>query len=129
MYAIFDTNIFVGAGFNPGSASAALIDAARTGGLTLVWDAATWDETRRVLTKIPPVSWDAVADIFVPEHAWTGGTDLAVAGFVEDPEDRKFAALSLATGAALVSSDSHLLVHRDRLLAMPPSQFLGLLHP
>lgn len=129
MYAIFDTNIFVGAGFNPGSASAVLIEAARTGELTLVWDAATRDETRRVLTKIPRVSWEAVADIFIPEYAWTGDIDLDAVSFVEDPEDRKFAALSLATGAALVSSDSDLLVHRDQLLAMTPAEFLKLLHP
>ena len=66
MYAIFDTNVFVGAGFNRQSASAELIEAVRTGEITLVWDAATQDETRRVLTKIPRVSWEAVTYLFLP---------------------------------------------------------------
>ena len=127
MKAILDTNVFVGAGFNPQSASARLIEAARAGEIALIWDAATRDETRRILTKIPRLSWEAVSDIFLPEYEWTVGTDLAAAAFVEDPEDRKFAALSLATGATLVSSDSDLLDHRNRLDVMPPSEFLRVL--
>ena len=124
MKAILDTNVFVGAGFNPASASAALIRAARAGEITLIWDTATRDETRRILTKIPRLSWEDAADAFLPENAWTGGTDLSAVAFVEDPEDRKFAALSLATGATLVSSDSDLLDHRNRLDVMPPTEFL-----
>lgn len=124
MKAILDTNVFVGAGFNPRSASAKLIHAASTGAIILVWDAATQDETRRILTRIPRLSWEAAADAFLPENEWTGGTDLAAAAFVEDPEDRKFAALSLATRATLVSSDSDLLDHRDLLDVMPPTEIL-----
>ncbi len=129
MKAIIDTNVFVGAGFNRRSASAQLIQAARAGEITLVWDAATRDETRRILEKIPRISWEAVADVFKPEDEWTGETDLTAVSFVEDSEDRKFAALSLVTGATLISSDSHLLDHRDRLDAMPPTEFLKTLHP
>ncbi|MEL7467930.1 MAG: PIN domain-containing protein [Pseudomonadota bacterium] len=125
--AIFDTNVYVGAGFNPHSASAKLINAARAGWITLVWDAPTRDETRRILTKIPRLSWEAVEDIFAPEDAWTGGTDLAAVSYVEDPEDRKFAALSIASGATLVSSDSDLLDHADRLNALTPSAYLSFL--
>lgn len=124
MKAILDTNIFVGAGFNRRSASAKLIHAARTGEIMLVWDAATQDETRRILTRIPRLSWEIVANAFLPENEWIRGTDLAAAAFVEDPEDRKFAALSLATRATLVSSDSDLLDHRERLEVMPPTEFL-----
>ncbi|MEM7687299.1 MAG: PIN domain-containing protein [Pseudomonadota bacterium] len=126
--AIFDTNVYVGAGFNPNSASATLIDAARAARITLVWDAPTRDETRRILTKIPRLSWDAVEDIFVPEDAWTGGIDLAAVSYVEDPEDRKFAALSIASGATLVSSDSDLLDHADRLNVMNPGAYLSVLN-
>lgn len=128
MKAILDTNVFVGAGFNLRSASAKLIHAARAGEITLVWDAATQDETRRILTKIPRLSWEAFADVFRSQNEWAGGTDLEAAAFVEDPEDRKFAALSRATGATLISSDSDLLDHRDRLNVMPPSEFLRTLH-
>jgi len=34
---------------------------------------------------------------------------------IEDPEDRKFAALAAATGAIVISSDSHLLSCREEL--------------
>ncbi|MEL6996890.1 MAG: PIN domain-containing protein [Pseudomonadota bacterium] len=125
--AIFDTNVYVGAGFNPHSASAKLIDAVRDARITLVWDAPTRDETRRILTKIPRLSWEAVEGIFAPEDAWTGDTDLAAVSYVEDPEDRKFAALSIASGATLVSSDSDLLDHADRLSAMTPGAYLRFL--
>ena len=124
---ILDTNVFVGAGFNRRSASAQLIETARAGDLDLIWDVATRDETRRVMTKIPRISWDSVADVFLPEHEWRTGTDLVAVGFVEDPEDRKFAALSQATGATLISSDSDLLDHADRLDVVPPGRFLDAL--
>ncbi|MGD1924359.1 MAG: putative toxin-antitoxin system toxin component, PIN family [Paracoccaceae bacterium] len=126
--AIFDTNVYVGAGFNPNSASATLIDAARAARITLVWDAPTREETRQILTKIPRLSWDAVEDIFAPEEEWTGGIDLAAVSYVEDPEDRKFAALSIASGATLISSDSDLLDHADRLNVMNPGAYLSVLN-
>ncbi|MFK7945704.1 MAG: putative toxin-antitoxin system toxin component, PIN family [Paracoccaceae bacterium] len=123
MRAIFDTNLFVGAGFNPRSASARLIKAAREGRLEMVWNKATQDETRRVLTKIPRISWEAVEGIFLPAHEALVVEDLSHVGFVTDPGDRKYAALSLATGTPVVTSDDDLLCHADRLNVVKPRVF------
>lgn len=125
--AIFDTNLFVGAGFKPCSASAQLMQRARSGQVTLIWDIATQSETLRVLTKIPRLSWSAVQGLFVPENQWTSPTDLQAVKFVSDPQDRKFAALSQASGATLVSSDRDLLDHRTHLDVLTPSEYLALL--
>ena len=121
--AVFDTNVFVAAGFNPRSASAALIEAVRQGGIALVWTAATRRETRAVLTRIPRLSWDEVAGLFRPdtEYPPEAAQD---ASFVADPADRKFAALAQAAGAVLVSADDHLLAHRDKLAVRRPAEFL-----
>ncbi|MEM7743643.1 MAG: PIN domain-containing protein [Pseudomonadota bacterium] len=121
--AILDTNVFVGGGFNRGSASARLVKAARDGRLLLVWDPSTRGEIERILNKIPRLSFAAVADLFLPAGAFDGDLDLAAVSFVEDAEDRKFAALSLATGAPLVSSDDDLLSHADKLDVWKPSAF------
>lgn len=123
-FAIFDTNLFVGAGFNRRCASARLIHLARSGTITLIWDAQTRDETRHVLTRIPPISWQAVADLYFEENLWPHATDLDAVEFVTDPEDRKFAALSMESGATLVSSDTDLLDHRAILDVLSPSEYL-----
>lgn len=106
---ILDTNVFVGAGFNPRSASARLIAAARKGGLILVWSEETRAETKRILQKIPPLDWPAVAPLFTEAGRFDGPLDLAAMHAVPDPEDRKFAALSAAADVPVVSSDSDLL--------------------
>lgn len=124
MRAIFDTNLYVGAGFNPNSASAKLIAATRTGEVTLIWDAPTRAETQRILKKIPRLSWQAVADLFLPECCWHPATDLEAVAFVSDTEDRKFAALSRESRAKLITSDSDLLEHRAILNVSTPGEFL-----
>lgn len=123
--AILDTNVFVGAGFNRRSASAGLLKAARDGRLTLVWNSATRAETERILRKIPPLSWDAVADLFEAAHEAPVVLDLSHVAFVTDPEDRKFAALSLATGTTVITSDDDLLAHAGQLDACKPGAFLS----
>ena len=90
----------------------------------MVWSAATRAETERILRKIPPLSREAVADLFDPAHE-APDTDPTIAEFVTDPEDRKFAALSLATGTPIVTSDDDLLSHADRLDVWKPGSFLG----
>ena len=124
--AIFDTNVFVGAGFNRRSASARLLEAVRDGRVAMVWSEATRAETRRILEKIPPLSWEAVASLFDPANE-TPDADPASADFVTDPEDRKFAALSLAEGCPIVTSDHDLLTHADKLEVFKPSAFLAML--
>ena len=112
--AIYDTNVFVAAGFKRRGASARLIEAVRDRRVRMIWCASTRAETERILTKIPPLSWQVVADVFHPENE-ASDPDPAMAAFVTDPEDRKFAALSLATGAPIISADSDLTVHAGRL--------------
>jgi len=112
--AIFDTNVFVAAGFKHRSACARLIEAARDGRVRMVWCQTTRAETERVLTKIPPLDWDAVADVFTPDGE-AQDPDPTTAAFVTDPDDRKFAALSMATAVPIISADSDLTVHAGRL--------------
>lgn len=124
---VLDTNVFVAAAFRPGSDSGRVLAAVRSGTLRLVWDDATRAETRRLLEQIPPVDWKAVEDLFRPEFRWRDPVDRSQFGVVEDPEDRKFAALAAAAGTVLLSLDRHLL---DAPLAgscvvLTPSQFLA----
>ena len=121
---ILDTNVFVAAAFKRSSASATILRSVAHGEHALIWDEATRSETKNVLTRIPPISWDAVASLFQNQNQWNGTVDLQAVEFVSDPEDRKFAALSQATGAVLVSSDSDLLDHRGALNICTPSEFL-----
>lgn len=122
--AVLDTNVFVAAGFNPGSASGRLLREVGAGRITLVWNEATRRETRDVLNRIPPLSWKPVEALFRPEGEHRDGMDLSAVSFVEDAQDRKFAALALASGAKLVSADDHLLSHRDRLDVASPGEMM-----
>lgn len=120
---VLDTNVFVGAGFNPGSASAEMIEAVRNGDLHMPWSDLTRAETRRILQKIPPLAWDDVAEVFRPEARLDVEVDEDRFSAVPDPEDRKFAALALEAGAILVSSDRHLLDHVEGLQVRPPGRW------
>src|SRR5881227_2454265 len=90
---VLDTNVFVAAGFNPGSHSAQLVKAVRDGRLRMVWDDATHAEVEHVIRQIPRLSWTRVADLFRSEDGFGGSTHPESFGFVPDPADRKFAAL------------------------------------
>lgn len=106
---IFDSNIFVAAAFNRRSASARLVNMAREGLLRMMWHGETRAETRLQLQKIPPISWEPFADLFVDENKVPGMLDVAAFTFVDDRDDRKFAALAVQAGATLVTNDGHLL--------------------
>lgn len=114
---IFDTNVFVGAGFNPRCASAALLRAAEAGALLAIWHETTRAETQRILDKIPRLSFEGFSGLFLPQSEYSGALDLDAVSVVPDPEDRKFAALAVQSGAALVSSDEDLLGVREALAA------------
>lgn len=114
--------MFVAAGCQPASASARLLAAVAEGRLARVWDAATRAETAAVLARTPRLDPAASERLLRPEHEHPGPLDLSAFGFVEDPEDRKFAALAAAAGALLVSSDAHLLAHRGRLEVATPAE-------
>jgi uncharacterized protein len=122
---VLDTNVFVAAGFNPGSHSARLVEAVRDGRLRMIWDDATREETEHVMRQIPPLSWTRVADLFRTEDRFGGSTHPEAYGFVPDPADRKFAALAEAAQAPLVTSDAGLLNARARMavLVLKPSEF------
>lgn len=123
---VLDTNVFVAAGFNPGSASACIVGAVRDGWLRMAWSDATRGETERVLGRIPPLRPMDPGPLFRGEERVEppGGTEgLDV---VSDPADRKFAALAKAAGAVLVTADDHLLSVRDVLGAtvLAPREFV-----
>lgn len=106
---VVDTNVFVAAGFNRASASAKIVAAVRAGDLRMAWSDATRREAERILRKIPPLSADEFLDLFRAGDRVDGVLDTSGFENVPDSEDRKFAALAVATGAILVSNDDHLL--------------------
>ena len=124
---VLDTNVFVAAAFRPESDSARVIAAIRQGRLRLIWHESTRRETERLLRRIPPVSWEAVADLFQERHRFTDDLHPGAYDSVPDPDDRKFAALAVVTGAILVSLDKHLLDAQcgDALVVLNPSAFLA----
>ena len=109
---VIDTNIFVAAGFKPDSASGRLIRAIREGRVRMPWSDATRAEIRAVLTRIPPLSWTEVEDLFRADERVGGDPDESGLDWVADPSDLKFAAVARVTGAILVSNDDHLLARR-----------------
>ena len=122
---ILDTNIFVAAGFNPGSSSAHILNAVEAGDLRLIWNDATRRETEAIVRQIPPLSWERWAGLFRGGDRYTGDTHPQRFAYVADPDDRKFAALAAATGAILVTNDAHLLAHREEaaLTILAPAEF------
>jgi predicted nucleic acid-binding protein len=110
---VIDTNVFVAAGFNPRSAAARILAGVRDGRFQLIWNEPTRRETEMILRRIPHLDWERVADLFQPETEFTGPVDPESFAFVPDPEDRKFAALSVAAQTPLVTNDNHLLSHQD----------------
>ena len=124
---VLDTNVFVAAGFNPGSHSARLVEAVRDGRLRMVWDDATREEIEHVLRQIPRLSWTRIADLFRSEDRFHGSTHPDEFGFVPDPSDRKFAALADAAQASLVTSDAALLKAGSHMAVpvLKPSEFAG----
>jgi predicted nucleic acid-binding protein len=112
---VIDTNVFVAAGFNPRSAAARILAAVREGRFQLIWNEPTRRETEMILRRIPHLDWERVADLFQPETEFLGPVDPESFVLVPDPEDRKFAALSVAAQAPLVTSDNHLLSHQNSI--------------
>jgi uncharacterized protein len=112
---VLDTNVFVAAGFEPESASARLLEALSRGRCQMIWHRATRRETERVLRRIPPLDWQRLAPLFRPEWKHRAELDLTPFGAIEDPDDRKFAALAAATKSVLITNDDHLLACREDL--------------
>ena len=130
---VLDTNVFVGAGFNPECHSARLLEAVRDGRVRMIWNHATRAEIEHVMRQIPRLSWTRIADLFRPEDRFGGSTKPEAFGFVPDAADRKFAALADAVQAPLVTSDAGLLNAGSQMavLVFKPSEFArrcGALH-
>lgn len=106
---VLDSNIFVGAAFNPASSSARLLAWVPEGRLRLIWHELTLAETRFQLEKIPPLAWEPVATLFELRNQFREDLPLADYPFIDDPDDRKFAALAQKADALLVTNDEHLL--------------------
>ena len=112
---VVDTNVFVAAGFNPGSASTRILEGIREGRFRLIWNQPTRRETEMILRRIPRLDWRTVADLFRPEGEFAGPVDPAAFAVIADPDDRKFAALSAAAQVPLVTSDNLVLAQRGRI--------------
>jgi predicted nucleic acid-binding protein len=112
---VIDTNVFVAAGFNPRSASARILEGIREGRFRLIWNQPTRRETEIILRRIPRLDWQTVANLFRPEEEFTGPADPADFSMIDDPDDRKFAALSAAANAPLVTSDKLVLAERGKI--------------
>jgi predicted nucleic acid-binding protein len=128
---VLDTNVFVAAGFNRDSHAARIVEGLGRGAWQMVWNRATRDETRAVLTRIPPLSWERVAPLFRPEDEFRGATDPGAYERVRDPADREFAALAAAAGAIVVTNDEHLLGEREALdvRVLTPREFIDAVSP
>ena len=100
---VIDTNVFVAARFNPRSASARILTGIREGRFRLMWNEPTRRETEMILRRIPRLNWEKVADLFQPEGKFTESVDPDAFALISDPDDRKFAALSAAARAPLVT--------------------------
>lgn len=130
MKIVLDTNIFVAAGFNPHSSSAAIIQALKTGMHTLVWNAQTKRETKKILDQIPPLAWSRFNHLFAPDDEFTEPTQPERYTQVSDFDDRKFAALAAAADAVLVTNDDHLLSVREQIgvTVLTPTEFASQHH-
>jgi uncharacterized protein len=124
---VIDTNVFVAAGFNPGSASGGILTGTRERRFRLIWNRSTRTEAEIILRRIPHLDWDEVADLFQPEGEFTGPVDPDAYSVIVDPDDRKFAALSAAANATLVTNDRHLLSESSvvGIEALTPRAFLA----
>lgn len=125
---VIDTNVLIASGFNPKSHSAQIVEQVRCGPLRMVWTEQTRDEAALIVGKIPPLSWEAIALLFRPEDCYDGALFPEQFQQVPDKADIKFAALSDATGAPLITMDKALLSVRETLNVpmLMPFEFLAL---
>src|SRR5215472_3105460 len=125
---VIDTNVFVAAAFNPKSAAARILTDLREGRFRLIWNEATRRETEMILHRIPCLDWRKFADLFRPQDEFTGPVELDHFAAISDPEDRKFAALSAAASAVLLTSDKLVLAQRGKIgiEILTPREFLAL---
>lgn len=124
---VIDTNVFVAAGFNTKSASARILAAVREGRFRLIWNEPPRRETETILRRIPRLDRATVADLFQPEGEFTGPVDPDAFEAIADRDDRKFAALSAAAKAPLVTNDRQVLAQGNLIgiEVLTPRAFLS----
>jgi hypothetical protein len=101
-------------------------DGQSRGTLRLMWNEPTRRETEMILRRIPRLNWEKVADLFQPEGKFAESVDPDGFALISDPDDRRFAALSAAARAPLVTNDGHVLAQSRAvgIEAVTPSGFL-----
>jgi len=101
---ILDTNIWVAAGFKPGSKAGKIVNLVREGKISMVWSEATRKESAFIVGKIPPLDWEKFEDLFRLEDEIK---DLRQGDWlmVEDHDDWKFVDAARASKAVIVSND------------------------
>ena len=109
---VIDTDVFVPAGFNAGSASAGILAAVQEGDFQLVWNKPTRGATETILRRIPGLDWATVADLFESEDEFSGPVDPNASAMIADRDDRKLAALSTAAKTPLVTNGNRVLVQQ-----------------
>jgi putative PIN family toxin of toxin-antitoxin system len=124
---VLDTNVFVAASFNPESSSARILEQVKRGQTRMVWNEQIRQEIQYILQKIPHLCWEQVSDLFKQEDYYMGEIPLEKFNLIADPDDRKFIALSEATGAVLITMDHDLLSIRNKVPVsiLTPGEFLS----
>jgi putative PIN family toxin of toxin-antitoxin system len=107
---VLDTNVLVGAAYNPGSASRRIVDACLRGELLPVLSAALRREYEQILVRAVRRSRDRHGVRQLLEQALVVEPADTPRVVPEDPADDKLVALALAAHAdAIITSDCHLL--------------------
>lgn len=117
--------MIVAAGFSRNSDAAAIVEAVRDNRFTLIWDAPTERETRRIVEQIPPLDWAEFTGLYREENRYAGQVPTDRFEAVDGPLDRHFAALAAASGSVLITNDSDLLDVRSQfdVTIDTPSEF------
>ncbi|MDG5813951.1 putative toxin-antitoxin system toxin component, PIN family [Chitinispirillales bacterium ANBcel5] len=122
---VVDTNVFVAAAFNANSASARIVRAIGDNTVNMVWNDRTRDEIVFTISRIPLLSSKSVERLFRRDKKFEKKLNEEDYVSIEDPADRKFAALAFESNSTLISSDMHLLGKRRALkvTVLSPQEF------
>lgn len=131
MRVVLDPNVLVSATLSPRGTPAEVIRRWLAGEFELVVSPKLLEELRRVLAypkiakRILPEDADALLVLLEDEAQSVSDPRRPAPIEITDPDDAYLFALAAATGAALVSGDSHLTVLADRFPVFSPTEFLA----
>jgi predicted nucleic acid-binding protein len=118
---VLDTNIFVAAAFNKKSSAKKIIEWVEEEKFSMLWTKDTKEETKHIISKIPPINWKEFEQLFKSKWEITDevkNSDLDIGDnfkVIKDYSDRKFALLAKVAGSPIISNDSDFLDVRDKL--------------